>query len=113
MAEWLGEQAGCHDCGHMQAADEAAEDDGDLFGDAKRRISDGSGTLPAAADAHQDTNALLDQFFGKDEDLAEDDLFLKRFISKKVSCQKPHAGIGFDVVRQAVVTEFSRVCCYG
>jgi len=69
----------------MQAADEAVQnpDSGDLFGDAKHR-SGGGDPLPAVADAHQDTKALLDQFFGKDEELAEDDLFLKRYISKKV-----------------------------
>lgn len=82
---WAWIQAEWYESDDVQAADDVAEEDGDLFGDAKSR-SDGGGPPPAAADAHQDTNALLDQFFGRDEDLAEDDLFLKRFISKKVSC---------------------------
>jgi hypothetical protein len=69
----------------VQAADEGVADEGDLFGDAKRRSGGGSVPLPAAGDAHQDTKDLLDQFFGKDEELAEDDLFLKRYISKKVN----------------------------
>ena len=63
----------------------ASEKDTDLFGPARHQ-EDADDAKQRKHKKHKtaDTQQMLDDYFGKDEELNEDDLFLKRFISEKV-----------------------------
>lgn len=57
----------------------------DLFGQAlPQDRQHGSASAPQAT-SHEGMHKMLDDYFGKDEDLAQADLFLKRYIASRVS----------------------------
>ena len=63
----------------------ASEETEDLFGPAKRQRGDpdnDEGMQPKKQKV--DTQQMLDEYFGQDDELTEEDLFLKRFIAEKV-----------------------------
>ena len=71
----------------LQAAGKATpgEPKEDLFGEAVPKEGR-RGKPPALSKIPQkDVTKMLDDFFGKDEELAEDDLFLKKYIASRVS----------------------------
>ena len=67
------------------AVNGASEETDDLFGPAKRQRGDpdnDEGVQPKKQKV--DTQQMLDEYFGQDDELTEEDLFLKRFIAEKV-----------------------------
>lgn len=65
----------------------APSTEGDLFDEARPQPGSSGSRQPEAAGAQHEVQERLDKYFGKDDTLSEEDLFLKRFIANRVhSC---------------------------
>lgn len=60
-----------------------------MFGKAEPKNREENEHSTAFKKRKVDTQEMLDSYFGKDEELDKDDLFLKRFISDKVIPNPP------------------------
>lgn len=62
----------------------AAEAEGDLFDEARPDPESRQSGAAPASELEDEVQARLDHFFGRDETLSQEDLFLKKFIANKV-----------------------------
>ena len=70
----------------LQAAHaEESGDEDELFGVSQQRADVRDFQSQPSAKRKLDSQQMLDNYFGKDEDLNADELFLKRFILNEVS----------------------------